>query len=149
MLIDFDDFKPINDTLGHRVGDEVLRAISARMRAALSPNDFLARIGGDELLLVHSNADAQCRSEVESVASRMLAAIAQSVVVDEHAIAIRASMGIAMFPEHGRDTNVLRECADRALYRAKSDGGNRAIVYVRGDHGIDRTSGNHRALPTE
>ena len=54
-----------------------------------------------------------------------------------------------MFPEHGREANVLRECADRALYRAKSDGGNRAIVYVRGAHDSDRSSGNHRALPPE
>ncbi len=147
VLIDLDDFKPINDTLGHRVGDEVLRGISTRMRAAISTSDFLARIGGDEFLLVHSSPEPQCRADVESVATRMLAAIAQSVVVDDHAIAVRASMGIALFPEHGRDPNVLRECADRALYRAKRDGGNRAIVYVRGSHDINRTSGKHRVLP--
>lgn len=148
VLIDFDDFKPVNDLLGHRVGDEVLRVIAARMRATAGPGDFLARIGGDEFLMLHTSAELRCKGEVEATATRLLAAIAQTVEVEDHAIGVRASIGIAMFPDHGRDPTILRECADRALYRAKSDGGNRAIVYVRGAHDIDRVSGDHRALPT-
>ncbi len=148
VLIDFDDFKPVNDLLGHRIGDEVLRVIAARMRAAIRPGDFLARIGGDEFLMLHTNSEPQCRAEVEATATRLLAAIAQAVVVEDHAIGVRASVGIALFPEHGRDPTILRECADRALYRAKHDGGNRAIIYRPGDHDIDRVSGNHRSLPT-
>ncbi len=147
VLIDFDDFKPVNDLLGHRIGDEVLRVISARMRGAIGPNDFLARIGGDEFMLIHTNVELRCREEVEATATRLLAAIAQTVVVEDESIGVRASIGIALFPEHGRDPTILRECADRALYRAKNDGGNRAIIYQRGAHDIDRSSGNHRALP--
>ncbi len=147
LLIDLDDFKPVNDLLGHRIGDEVLRVIAERMRAVTGARDFLARIGGDEFLLVHASPSQHCREDVEATATRLLAAIAQSVLVEDHTIRVRASMGLALFPEHGRDPTILRECADRALYRAKADGGNRALVYVRGDHDIDRSSGNHRALP--
>ncbi len=147
ILIDFDDFKPVNDLLGHRIGDEVLRVISGRMRSALGNNDVLARVGGDEFLMVHSSISNACRNELESTASRLLAAISQPIHVEDNEIRVRASMGLALFPDHARRAEVLRECADRALYQAKSEGGNRAVVYRSGEHDIDRVSGNHRALP--
>lgn len=147
VLIDFDDFKPVNDLLGHRIGDEVLRELAARMRSALGPSDVLGRIGGDEFLMVHSSISKDCRSDIESSASRLLAAISQPMHIEDNEIRVRASMGLALFPEHARSEIVLRECADRALYQAKSEGGSRAVLYRSGAHDIDRVSGNHRALP--
>lgn len=147
VLIDFDDFKPVNDLLGHRIGDEVLREIAGRMRSALGPNDVLGRIGGDEFLMVHSSMTKDCRSDVESTASRLLAAISQPIHIEDQEIRVRASMGLALFPQHARSAVVLRECADRALYQAKSEGGSRALVYRSGAHDINRVSGSHQALP--
>lgn len=118
FLIDLDDFKSVNDTLGHDAGDELLFQAAARLAGALGPADMVARLGGDEFVVLSQQmldvAGARLREPCEH-AGQM--------------ISPRASLGIALAPEHDRDGGELMKDADLALYRAKANGRNIAVVY--------------------
>lgn len=121
LFVDLDRFKNVNDTLGHWAGDELLQTLSQRMPSALRAYDFLARQGGDELIvLLNGLANA---SEAESVAERLLACVAEPVTLREHIIEIKTSVGMALFPADGQDADTLLRHADMAMYDAKSRGG--------------------------
>ncbi len=126
-FLDLDNFKAINDTAGHLVGDRVLRDVAGRLVSCLRPNDIVARFGGDEFTVLvnglHQEADA------EAVARRILSRMEEPVVVDGRNYRISASIGVAIGAGPDQSANDLLHNADRAMYRAKSLGGNDVIVY--------------------
>src|SRR3954466_12008900 len=115
MVIDLDGFKELNDTLGHAAGDVVLEQIGPRLRAVLRAGDELARLGGDEFAVVLPEAD-----DAEAVARRIRRALEAGLTVDGIDVRIGASIGIAVFPEHGDDAETLLQRADVAMYQAKA-----------------------------
>jgi diguanylate cyclase len=115
LLIDLDGFKELNDTLGHRAGDIVLEQIGPRLRGVLRAGDDLARLGGDEFAVVLSEA-----ADAEPVGRRIGQALAAGLTVDGIDVRIGASIGIAVFPEHGDDAETLLQRADVAMYQAKA-----------------------------
>jgi diguanylate cyclase (GGDEF)-like protein len=121
MFLDLDHFKNINDTLGHRVGDELLRIVAKRMQCTVRDQDTVARLGGDEfiLLLPDTNAEGAAR-----VAQKLLQAISVPVTVETHELTVTPSIGIAIYPDDGCDAETLSKHADVAMYRAKKAGRN-------------------------
>jgi len=117
IAMDLNRFKEINDTLGHHIGDEVLRQTAEIVRGALRESDTLARMGGDEFSILLKTA--QTREGAEKVAGRILDALRNPVNISGHEIEIGASLGIAMFPEHGKQPDELQRNADAAMYQAK------------------------------
>jgi diguanylate cyclase (GGDEF)-like protein/PAS domain S-box-containing protein len=122
IFLDLDRFKVVNDTLGHAVGDRLLKAVATDLQALVRHSDTVARLGGDEFVILLDNAAG--RDEVEMIARRIVAAVGQRRMVDGHALAVGASLGIAMFPQDGRDREQLISQADTALYAVKSAGRN-------------------------
>jgi len=117
LLFDMDRFKGINDTLGHPVGDQVLREVAARVRAALPGSEVLARLGGDEFgILLATDGDER---GARAVALQVTEALEDPVEVGEESMDIAASIGIALFPGHGDDAPALLRAADVAMYAAK------------------------------
>lgn len=128
LFIDLDRFKGVNDHLGHGVGDELLRAAAARLQAALRGDDVLARFGGDEFVAVLADVDAKTAIVV---ADRMREAMKQSFICGGHELFVQASIGVAI-PGDGQSPSDLLSAADIALYRAKSAGRNRTVLYQSG-----------------
>ena len=122
LFVDLDNFKQVNDDHGHRVGDELLAALGGRLQAAVRPADTVARVGGDEFIVVYEHADA---AGALALADRLEAAIAEAVEVSGVVHRLSASIGIAL----GRDdADALIRDADAAVYRAKAAGGARVEV---------------------
>ncbi|BBE72627.1 putative bifunctional diguanylate cyclase/phosphodiesterase [Oharaeibacter diazotrophicus] len=119
--IDLDDFKTVNDTLGHRVGDELLAAVAQRIAAAVPAGALVARLGGDEFAIC---CPAESMAAQESVAVAVLAAFRQPFAVGEHMLACGVSVGVAVATSAGGDLEVLSQRADTALYSAKAAGRN-------------------------
>jgi diguanylate cyclase (GGDEF)-like protein/PAS domain S-box-containing protein len=120
MFLDLDQFKLVNDTLGHTVGDRLLQVIGSRLVTCVRAEDTVARMGGDEFTILL--ADLHDRRGAASVAQKVLEAVRHPVVVDEHELYVTTSVGIALFPEDGEDAEALLKNADRAMYRAKELG---------------------------
>jgi diguanylate cyclase (GGDEF)-like protein len=114
MLIDLDHFKELNDTLGHHAGDLVLEQVGPRLRSALRAEDLLARLGGDEFAMVLPDAGA-----AEAAGPRIAAALGERFSIDGIELHIVASVGVALYPEHGTDAETLMQRADVAMYVAK------------------------------
>lgn len=122
LFLDLDNFKQINDRLGHEVGDGLLKAIAARLRAAVRGDDFVARIGGDEFcVLMQDIADPR---EAAAVAQKLLHELHSTYRVGEHELVSGGSIGIACVPLDGDDVSTLMRLADTAMYRAKESGRN-------------------------
>ncbi len=120
LYVDLDHFKPINDRLGHPVGDRVLQEVASRLRAGVREDDTVSRQGGDEfVLLLVRLADPR---DAARVAEKLINAIEQPVHIDGHELSLSASIGIALFPQDGRDRVTLTKAADAALYHAKQAG---------------------------
>ncbi len=119
LYCDLDRFKQINDTLGHRIGDAVLRAFRERCSATLRRSDCLARLGGDEFVILLDDAGVQ---RALDAAERIVAAFAEPLLADGHSVKLRVSVGIAAFPSC-RDLDALILAADEAMYRAKAGAG--------------------------
>jgi diguanylate cyclase (GGDEF)-like protein/PAS domain S-box-containing protein len=122
MFLDLDRFKNINDTLGHLVGDALLRQVAVRLSMTLRTSDTLARLGGDEFVLILPGLAATHRVEV--IAEKLVSALQAPLVVQEHALHITTSIGICIYPQDGLDTDVLLQNADTAMYQAKAAGRN-------------------------
>ncbi|MDQ5905606.1 MAG: hypothetical protein QG590_87, partial [Pseudomonadota bacterium] len=120
--LDLDRFKPVNDTLGHAAGDELLRQVAQRMRTTLREEDLLARIGGDEFALLIPRVASADSALV--VARKILAAIELPFVLVAGTANIGVSLGIAVCPDHGQSAEALLAAADTALYAAKAAGRN-------------------------
>lgn len=116
--LDLDRFKPINDALGHAVGDAVLKAVAARLIRAVGPRDFVARLGGDEFLVVQM--DAAHQDEVGALARRLSRAIQAPMYLQGRALSVDVSLGAAVAPAVGVDLDKLIQRADAALYDCKS-----------------------------
>jgi diguanylate cyclase (GGDEF)-like protein/PAS domain S-box-containing protein len=123
MFIDLDNFKKINDSLGHLVGDKLLKAVAARLSAVLRHGDTIARIGGDEFIVLLSKINES--SDAEEVARKLLDISNQPFKIDGYDIRSALSIGIACYPEDGNDADTLMNRADNALYKAKHKGRNR------------------------
>ncbi len=122
IFLDLDRFKAVNDTLGHAIGDRLLKAVAADLLALVRHPDTVARLGGDEFVILVDNPAGH--AEVEKVVRRIIAAVGQRRIVDGHALEVGASLGIAMFPQDSHDRDQLIALADTALYAAKSAGRN-------------------------
>ena len=130
LFLDLDDFKHVNDSLGHAVGDALLRVVAERLRSTLRAADTAARLGGDEFAVLIE--DVTGIEEVMAVADRIVAAIASASTVAGHEVYVRVSLGIAVAPDGGDSVDELLTNADAAMYVAKAAGKGRSAVYEPG-----------------
>ena len=127
LFVDVDNFKSVNDTLGHNFGDRVLQGIAKRLQAAAGSNSLLARLGGDEFTILFE--DVSSLEEVESRAAAIVTALQYPLTVDGRALSTGASVGAALYPDHAEDAEGLLRAADVAVFRAKELGRNRFAIY--------------------
>jgi diguanylate cyclase (GGDEF)-like protein len=119
LCLDLDHFKDVNDTLGHSVGDKLLRTVSERLSRIIGRSDTIARLGGDEFAIIQRNAVA---AENIALATGIIDLLRAPFEVDGHQVLVGVSIGIAVAPADGKDPDALLKAADMALYRAKTDG---------------------------
>lgn len=127
LYIDLDGFKPVNDRLGHDVGDVVLRQVGGRLAACFRGDDVVARLGGDEFAAVLPMRPGAAPPDLDELADRIIAAVNEPVVVKGEAVRVGCSIGIARWPADTADVAEALRFADQALYQAKRDGRNRAV----------------------
>lgn len=127
LFIDLDRFKNINDSLGHELGDELLSDVSKRIHGCLRELDTLARMGGDEFVVILERVNSP--QQVSLVARKILDCFTRSFLLSGHEIFTTASIGISLFPDDGLDVKELMKCADVAMYRAKTSGRNNYQFY--------------------
>ena len=127
LFLDLDNFKTVNDTLGHDFGDRVLMEIGERLRLIAGDGGFIARLGGDEFTLVFPYSGDP--AEVQQRAERLVGGFQRPLLIDRREVSVGVSCGVAMYPEHGRDATSLLRAADVALFRAKELGRNRLCVH--------------------
>jgi diguanylate cyclase (GGDEF)-like protein/PAS domain S-box-containing protein len=128
MLIDLDRFKQINDSLGHHAGDVVLCAVAARLKHCLRSGDTVARMGGDEFVILLPDVDGT--RQAERVADKLLRAMVEPVQAGPHRLAVTPSIGIACWPDDGEDLSTLLRNADTAMYACKNNGRNHYTLYT-------------------
>jgi diguanylate cyclase (GGDEF)-like protein len=127
FFVDLDHFKAINDSLGHTTGDHLLRDVGRRLSLAVRESDLVARLGGDEFVIMVENAGGT-DSQV-ALAEKIIAAVHEPMTLLGHQVAVSASIGIASYPDDGKDPATLLANADLAMYRAKQLGRHRAALY--------------------
>jgi diguanylate cyclase (GGDEF)-like protein/PAS domain S-box-containing protein len=131
MFVDLDDFKEVNDHLGHAAGDRLLAAVSGRLRGVLRSSDVLARQGGDEFLVLLADLDDDAALAAESVGAKLLEALREPFVIAGTEVRTGASIGISLYPADASDTEALLRHADAAMYQAKGAGGGRLAFHER------------------
>ncbi len=122
LFIDIDDFKQINDTLGHKYGDRALKLIASRMKGSVREQDFLCRLGGDEFILLIKGMNTE--QELENYAQRLVAIFSHPLRMDNKLYSITCSIGISIYPNHGKDVETLMQNADKIMYHTKKTGKN-------------------------
>jgi diguanylate cyclase (GGDEF)-like protein len=127
LCVDLDFFKIVNDTLGHPVGDQLLREVAARMSEVCDPGDCVARLGGDEFAVLRVGGPQPERSS--SLSKQLVETLSRPFAIDGHAITIGASVGVALIPDDGREIDTLMRKGDMALYRAKAQGKNQSCFF--------------------
>lgn len=127
LMVDADEFKIVNDALGHQAGDKLLCELAVRLCRCVRETDTVARIGGDEFIVLLP--DLRIPVEAESIAAKIVAAVAQPYVIDHTQAVITVSVGVVTYPEAGTDLETLMRCADEAMYTAKEKGKNSFQVY--------------------
>ena len=127
LFLDLDRFKIINDTLGHSVGDELLRLVAARLKRTLRETDTVARIGGDEFIILLSGV--KDRTDVASLSDKVLRSLTAPFALQDHELFITTSLGVCMYPDDGQDTEDVMKKADIAMYHAKAMGRNNVQFY--------------------
>ena len=129
LFMDIDRFKDVNDSCGHEFGDFVLRALSERLAKSVRQSDTVARIGGDEFVII---LDPAQQIRADAVALKVLHLLARPLTLEKHRVKVTVSIGISLYPENGADTDTLLRPADYAMYLAKREGGNRHVVCLPG-----------------
>lgn len=130
LILDLNRFKEVNDTLGHHCGDQLLMALSPRLLGAISATDLVARLGGDEFGFVLENVTVD---QASAISERILQVVDQVFNIDGHGVSIGGSVGIAMYPEHGDERQLLLQHADVAMYEAKRHGQGQAVYEAAQD----------------
>ena len=120
FFIDLDQFKQINDSLGHDIGDEVLKIAAKRLQSKIRTNDLLARLGGDEFVTIINNYNEL--SNLSNIASKILKITKEPIQINEHTLYISSSIGISLYPQDASNAKELLKYADTAMYKAKDDG---------------------------
>ena len=128
QYVDLDGFKEINDRLGHVGGDHVLSVIGARLKMAARESDVVARVGGDEFVVLQTRIEGD--DAITRLASRLVNAATEPIIVSEEVVRLGASIGVARFPVDAQSAEDLIRCADEAMYRAKRGGRNRLEIYA-------------------
>jgi diguanylate cyclase (GGDEF)-like protein/PAS domain S-box-containing protein len=142
MSLDLDKFKTINDTLGHEAGDQVLKTVATRITAVIRASDTIARIGGDEFVLVMQ--ETKRREDATAIAQKILDSFAEPLLIDAHPVQLSTSIGIAIYPEDAEDLETLIKKSDAAMYYSKGHGRNQFKFFSDGDVQI---GGDHRSGP--
>jgi diguanylate cyclase (GGDEF)-like protein/PAS domain S-box-containing protein len=142
MSLDLDKFKSINDTLGHAAGDEVLKTVSTRLTGIIRASDTLARIGGDEFILVMMESNHI--NDASAIAQKILDAFVEPMLIDGRPVHLSTSIGIAIYPEDAEDMETLIKESDAAMYYSKGHGRNQFKFFGDGDV---RISGDHKSAP--
>lgn len=127
LMIDLDDFKIVNDTLGHHIGDELLRYVSETLKNTMRQNDTIFRIGGDEFAVIIESASDN--ESVSKIAQKIIDAVSTPVILEGHTVHVGASIGISYYPKHSSSVRSLMSTADVAMYIAKGKGKNGFEVY--------------------
>ena len=130
MFLDLDRFKEVNDTLGHAVGDSLLKIVVQRLAGCLRTIDVIARWGGDEFVLLQPQISG--RKDASEIAKRLIEVMQPDICIQGHSIDVTVSIGIALYPNDGLDSSTLLQYADMALYRAKNSGRNNFQYYSTG-----------------
>ncbi|HEY6548006.1 MAG TPA: EAL domain-containing protein, partial [Vicinamibacteria bacterium] len=140
IFTDLDGFKLVNDSLGHAWGDELLRHVARRIEACVRHGDTVARLGGDEFTLILPGIEKG--ADAERIARKVLDALRPALKLGQHDLYVTASLGVAVYPDHGDSVEALLKNADAAMYRAKEDGRDTFRVFARemGASGLDRIS---------
>jgi diguanylate cyclase (GGDEF)-like protein len=128
LFVDLDGFKHINDTMGHGAGDRVLQLAARRLTSAIRASDTVSRHGGDEFLVLLPETSQA--SDAAIIADKLQVALSAPAQIDSQPIELGASIGIAVYPEDGKDAETLITCADTAMYRAKQKGPGRFEFYA-------------------
>jgi len=126
LFIDLDEFKNINDTLGHTVGDELLIEVAHRLNECTKPTDFIARLGGDEFTAILHTNNTQ---DIIEYAQKVLDYLTASYTIDDKKLYISCSIGISVYPDHAMDSSALLRSADTAMYKAKESGKKRFVFF--------------------
>ncbi|WP_096156552.1 PAS domain S-box protein [Bacillus sp. FJAT-45066] len=126
LFLDCDKFKQINDAYGHDVGDELLIEIGKRLKTEIRENDMAARLGGDEFVVLLRNI--QSKEHIELVANRLMAALREPYVLINHTLHVTLSIGISLYPQHGKSAKELLLQADELLYKVKKEGSNGFLI---------------------
>jgi len=135
LFIDLDEFKPVNDTLGHALGDRLLQSVADRLRNCMRQADTVSRFGGDEFVVLLP--DVPPTQDVENFAAKVFHSLQAPHVIGEHELHITASIGVSRYPRDAADGNGLLKCADTAMYKAKSQGGNRFEIFEGNEQPAD------------
>ncbi len=130
LFIDLDGFKAINDTYGHNVGDLLLIEVAHRLKSTIRISDTVARLGGDEFTIILT--DLKEVQETQIIAQKIIDELNKEFIIDENKLCIGASIGIAIYPEHGKDMDTLIQNSDDMMYVAKKSGKNISIIYEKG-----------------
>lgn len=128
LFLDLDQFKTVNDSLGHQVGDRLLREVASRLQGCIREEDLLARLGGDEFVALLPRMNRA--DDAATVAGKMLDVLSRPILVDHHELRPSVSIGIALHPEDGNDVDTLLKHADTAMYSAKDAGRNNFQFFV-------------------
>ncbi len=131
-----DNFKPINDTAGHAVGDEVLKRVAARLKENTRSTDICVRIGGDEFVVIATQLDNE--EQALEIGNKLLKKIIAEIEIDGQTYGLGASIGIGLYPRHGHNLDDLMKCADSAMYLVKRNGKNRCAIY-QASEGVGKT----------
>ncbi len=132
LFLDLDNFKNVNDSLGHACGDLLLKEIASRLALTVREEDSIARLGGDEFTVILAEAGTLEVEGVARIAKRIIDEINMPIMLQDHELFVGASIGISIYPDDGTDPAILTKCADMAMYRAKEHGRNNFQFFTPG-----------------